>query len=105
MSGKTHFVIRLIKKWSSIYPGENIRKILIIHKFGVQPAYRDLMDIYGSKVETTTEFGDYLLDPDYIGDPSDGTAIILLDDTLHLIAKNSTLTQLIIGGVHHMRLV
>ena len=103
MSGKSHFVNQIILNWTVIYPGDKIRKIIIVHKFPNQSAYRELINKYGDLVQMTNTFDEQLLENSNMDVNTNGTIILLLDDTLHLIAKNSLLCQLIIGSVHHER--
>ena len=104
MSGKSTFLNTLLKDWSSMYPGDRVRKVVLVHKFTDQLVYRELRDYFGDeKIILTHDFNHDILSPETTGDPSEGTCIVILDDVLQEVASNVLLTELVIGGTHHLR--
>ena len=104
MSGKSTFLNRLLLDWSSMYPNERIRKIVLVHKFSDQPTYRELRAHFGDdKLLLSKDFSEELLSVENIGHSSEGVCIFILDDVLHDVASNPLLTDLVIGSTHHLR--
>lgn len=102
MSGKTYFTTQLINEWETIY-NEKPRAIVVIYNH-YQSAYDKIKEKWGDRVMFFNEFTKEIFSNEILGDPSNGHAIILMDDMAHEIAGNPSLTSLFIGGCHHLRL-
>lgn len=101
-TGKTHFAIEFILAYEQLY-GTPLRKIVIIYEY-LQDHYKRLKDRYGSKVLLYEQFSGDILSKSVLGDPSDGYAILLIDDKAHAIASTPELASVFIGGTHHLLL-
>ena len=85
-----------------MFENSRIRKIVVVQKFRNQPAYDELVRHFGPQIVTfTTDFDDDVTSLENLGPPSTGSAIIVLDDVLHLFSKSQALRNLIVGGCHH----
>ena len=104
MTGKSTFLLKLLKAWPNIYPNDPIRKIVLIHKFGNQPVYSEMQQLFGEKLLMTSDFNEDTFEEEKVGNPKDGMLICILDDVLHEVSSNPLLTHLVIGGVHHLNI-
>ena len=102
ISGKTRFAIEFIRAYEELY-GTPLRKIVIVYEY-LQDHYKRVVDKYKDKVLLYKDFSADVLNKNVLGDPSEGYAILLIDDKAHAIASTPTLASLFIGGMHHLRL-
>lgn len=85
-----------------MFVDNRIRKVVVVQKFRNQPAYEELLSYFGPKIITfTQEFDENTISVENLGPASNGSAIVVLDDMMHLVANSELLCSLIIGGVHH----
>ena len=89
-----------------MFPNDHIRRIIIVQKFRNQPAYDTLMKHFGQGlISFTTEFDETTTSIENIGPSTAGSAILVIDDCLHILSDSDHLCSLIVGGVHHQKYV
>ena len=88
----------IVKNFEYFYGKEtNIRKLVIVYKH-LQPVYMELENLKGKdKTLLTNTFNDDLLSIDTLGPPSEGVAILCLDDVSHNM-EIKILKNAFIGG-------
>ena len=100
-SGKSTFATSLLLNWNTIWPGQPIRKLVVVYSY-FQPLYCQLQEKYGDKCIFTTSLTADLLEK--LGEPELGPACILLDDVAHKIGSSDVLVSLYIGACHHLNI-
>ncbi len=104
MAGKSFFLNSLLLNWEEHFPEDDIRRVILVHKFSGQPCYDVLRRHFGDKLLMTKQFSEKLLDTEYIGKPDQGYALIIIDDCLHECVTDPLLTSIAVGGVHHLKI-
>ena len=104
MTGKSEFLNKLLLNWNDIFPVSDIRRVILVHKFSAQPCYDTLRKHFGDKLIMTKQFNEKILEPEYIGKPDQGYALIIIDDCLHECITEPLLTSIAVGGVHHLKI-
>ena len=105
-SGKTHWMKEFCKNIPKLWPETKIRLVVFVSPVPNDDVVECLHSVFPDtelRVEKTLKMEH--LQPEYLGDPDDGLAIMLLDDLGCALHNNKPLEQLFIGVSSHQRLL
>ncbi len=86
----------MILEFEEIY-SQKPRAVIVLYNF-FQPCYTEIQDKYQDRCYFATDLTENVLSNEILGPPTDGPAILLIDDLAHRLCKSELLCRIFIGG-------
>lgn len=105
-SGKTYWMLNYCRNLSLLWPHTPIRLVVFVSPVENSAAVQELRDIFPNTiVRLEQRLEDHHLTSEYLGDPEDGLAVVLLDDLGSQLHNNKPLEQLFIAASSHQNVL
>ena len=102
--GKTTWALRLLNALDVLWPGTRVRSVLLVSPFRNARLEAQLRLLFGS-VHVAQRLEPRHATREFLGSPSDGLGIVLIDDLGARLKQSAPLEELFIHGVSHLNLM